>query len=286
MKTDGLFTIRKCYIPFQKFNKPITISATGDWHYDTVGHSKKQFLEYLKRSKSKNAWLLGLGDYIDLMSSSERLYFDKQDCHETTKKTFDQFVETRVDEIAKLIRKYFGTRIIGLVGGNHYFNLSYNMTSDQLLCQKLGCMYLGVNSIIRVIFKYQSSNFSNELVFCVHHGKPGRTPGASLNKLKEMANSFDADVILQGHNHDRQIDYINRIGVTSQDKLRDRKILLARTGTFLRSYMNNQSSYAVDAAYPPGDIGGVYINITPKRFYPQKGKDRVDYRWLEIEATI
>ena len=93
MKTDGLFTIKKVYIPFQKFNKPITISATGDWHYDTVGHSKKHFIEYLKRSKDRKAWLIGLGDYIDLMSSSERMYFDKGDAHETTKLTFDKFVE-------------------------------------------------------------------------------------------------------------------------------------------------------------------------------------------------
>lgn len=286
MKTTGLFTIRKYYISFHKYGKPITISATGDWHYDTEGHTREKFIEYLKKSSQKNAWLLGLGDYLDLMSSSERIGLDKTETHDTTKKSFDKFVEARVDELAKLIKKYFGNRIIGLVGGNHYFNLSYGITSDQLLCQKLGCDFLGVNSLVKVVFKYQSSNASNELVFCLHHGKSGMTPGSSINKLKEMANSFDADIILQGHNHDRQIDYINRLGVSTQDKLVDRKILLARTGSFLRNYIDNHVSYAVDAGYPPGDIGGVYINITPTREEKQVNGKREDNRWLEIEATI
>ena len=181
-----------------------------------------------------------------------------------------------------LIKKYFKDRIIGLIGGNHYFNLSYGMSSDQLLCQKLKCDYLGVNSLVKLVFKYQSSNFSNQLVLCLHHGKQGK----GLNSLKEMANSFDADVILHGHNHDRQLDYINRLGISSQDKLVDRKILLARTGSFLRNFVDNQSSYAVDASYPPGDIGRVYINITPMRKQVGHGKDREDNRWLEMEATI
>ena len=286
MKTDGLFTIKRCYISFQKYGHPITIAASGDWHCDTIGHSKGKFVEYLKKCQDKQAWLLGLGDYLDLMSSNERIGHSKTEYHETTKNTFDKFVEARVEELAKLIKKYFKDRIIGLVGGNHYFNTSYGVSSDQLLCQKLGCHYLGVNSLVKLVFKYQSSNASNQLIFCVHHGKLGRTPGASLNKLKDMANYFDADAILQGHNHDRQVDYINRLGVSSQDKLIDRRILLARTGTFLRNYMNNHASYAVDAAYPPGDIGGVFINITPIRKEKSESGKKIDARWLEIEATI
>lgn len=286
MKTDGIFTIKKFYISFQKYGEPITISATGDWHCDTVGHSKETFIEYLKRSRDKNAWLVGLGDYLDIMSSSERIGHNKTEYHDTTIKSFDKFIESRVDELSSLVKKYFGNRIIGLIGGNHNYNLSYGINSDQLLCQKLGCNYLGVNSLVKLVFKYQSSNASNELVMCLHHGKGGLTPGSSINKLKEMANSFDADIILQGHNHDRQIDYINRIGVSRQDKLVDRKILLARTGSFLRNYINGHSSYAVDAGYPPGDIGGVYITVTPNRIDLIKNKKRTDKRWLEIEATI
>ena len=108
----------------------------------------------------------------------------------------------------------------------HYYNLSYGITSDQLLCQKLGCDYLGVNSLVKLVFNYQSSNSSSEYIICLHHGKTGNTPGSSINKLKEMANSFEADAIFQGHNHDRQIDYINRLGISRQDKLIDKKILL------------------------------------------------------------
>jgi hypothetical protein len=50
--------------------------------------------------------------------------------------------------------------------------------------------------------------------------------------------------------------------------------------------MNNHASYAVDAAYSPGDIGGVYINITPTRKILSEGKLQIDNRYLEVEATI
>jgi hypothetical protein len=289
MKTDGIFTTHHFNIKFQKYGVPIYFMATGDWHVGSTAHDGKKFIEYLEEAKRLGAFLVGTGDYIDLMSTSERFGYSQVQFHEQTRNSFDKFVVARVTELSKVIKKYFGNRIIGLGGGNHYYTLSYGLTSDELLCQMLECKYLGVNSLTRVIFDYdKSSNSSLKADICIHHGlSGGRTPGTSINKLNEMANNFDADIFLQGHDHNRVIDYKNRLGLSANGKFVNRRLLLARTGTFLKTYEVNKPSYGVDALYPPSDLGGVKISITPHRTHPFISKTkRQDMRWLETEATI
>lgn len=289
MRTDGLFKVNKFKIMFNNYGEKINLSATGDWHFGCSNHDSKKFIEFLEDAKEKNAYLIGTGDYIDLLSSSERRGFINADMHDQTTETFDQLVYNKVKALADLIKKYYGNRIIGLGGGNHYHNLSYGKTSDQLLCEMLGCEYLGVNSITRLTYQYKSNKTNTfKLDICVHHGlSGGRTAAASINKLQMMANSFDADIMLQGHDHNRCVDYINRIGLSDNGVLINKRILLGRTGSFLKSYQPGKSSYAVEALYAPGDLGGINITITPKRTITKNSAGKVeDIKWLDIEATI
>ena len=288
MKTDGIFTTQIVNIKFEEYGVPINLSATGDWHCGSTSHDRGSFIEYLEEAKSLNAYLIGTGDYIDLMSTSERHNYLQVEFHDQTRNSFDEFVIARVTELAELIKKYYGNRIIGLAGGNHYYTTSYGLSSDQLLCQLLGCRYLGVNSLTRIVFDYdKSTNASLKADVCIHHGlSGGRTCGTSINKLQQIANNFNADILLMGHDHNRVIDYINRLEMSYNGKFVNRRMLLARTGSFLKAYEPNRPSYAVDALYPPADIGGVKIAITPHRTHKSVNGKRVDNRWLHTEATI
>lgn len=277
MQTDGIFTTRLIEIPFENWNQEIVLWATGDWHRNSPAHDKEKFEEFLEDAQGD--YILGVGDYLDSISTSERKAFKSMSIHDSTIKTIENLYEKYVDELADLLKN---VKVLGLCGGNHYYEFSYGLNTDSLLCKKIGCPYLGVNSIIRLLLRHDKTH-AHAVDIVIHHGQGGcRTSGASINKVERMAMSFNADIILQGHDHNRSVDYINRLGLSSNHILENKKILLARTGSFLRSYEENMPSYAVDAAYAPSDLGALKISITPRR--KKDGKE--DRRFVEIKATI
>lgn len=277
MQTDGIFTTQTIEIPFDQYNKPIVLWASGDWHYNSPNCDKEKFDEFL--AEAKGSFLLGMGDYLDSISTSERKAFRTIELHDSTVRTLEELYRRHVDALAKKLK---GIKVLGLCGGNHYYDFPSGITSDQMLCDKLNCRYLGVNSLIRLILAY-SEHHRHTVDVVIHHGLGGgRTAGASVNKLENMAKHFNADIILQGHDHNVCADYINRLGLSSNNKLENKKILLARTGSFLKSYEEGIPSYAVDSAFAPSSLGAIKISITPRRDKSNNG----DKRWVEIKATI
>jgi len=64
--------------------------------------------------------------------------------------------------------------------------------------------------------------------------------------------------------------------------LRHKKILLARTGSFLKGYEPEEDSYVAAAGLQPSNLGVVKIELTPKRtFYLKKSRFYID-----IHASI
>lgn len=266
---------------------PIYLGIFSDTHYNSPACDKDKFHKFISEIKRKKGYLLGLGDYLDSVSSSERKALRMMELHDGTTETIEDTYMQDIDDFVQAI-KPLQDRVIGLGGGNHYYQFTSGISSDQLLCLKLRCKYLGVNSIIRLLLRLNKTH-ALKVDICIHHGRGGgaKRVGTSLNHLQDMATFFDADIILQGHDHDRKVDYINRLGLSSNNILQNRKILLARTGSFLRSYEEGRSSYAVDAGYPPSDLGGVLVRLTPCREHRKFGTPkRIDKYWVDIEATI
>lgn len=288
MKTDGKFILNTVPI-ILKSNNPIWIAATGDWHKYAPQHDAKKFTEFLKEAKQLKAYLLGLGDYYDLMSTSERSVITKSDLHDSTRKDLDAIVKSRVEETAQELKQYFGDRIIGMSGGNHFYQFLSGITCDEYLAMQLNTKYLGTCSITRLCFRSAKTTRMTKYDICTHHGQTGgRTCGSSINKLQQMANNFDVDCILQGHDHNRSVDYINRLKISNGGFFVNKKILLARTGSFLKSFEPGESSYAVDAAYAPGDLGGLFIKLTPVLEYKvhPETKKRTECYYINSEVVL
>ena len=61
-----------------------------------------------------------------------------------------------------------------------------------------------------------------------------------------------------------------------------RRILLCRTGSFLKGYIPDKVSYVVKSLLSPADLGTVKIEITPRR-EKSEGKER---QYLDLHASI
>ena len=75
MKTTGIFTIHEYGIPIRSQSQPVYLHFFGDVHRDSPLHAAdawKKYLAYAKQGAHDN-WFLGMGDYVDCCSTSERI---------------------------------------------------------------------------------------------------------------------------------------------------------------------------------------------------------------------
>jgi len=246
----------------------------------------KEFLDWAKTKK--NCYFIGMGDYDDLASTSEREILRNPHLHDSTKDTLEEMYTKHVDRFYKEI-SFMKGRLVGLIEGNHYSVFSSGITTTQLLALRMGCKYLGVSSFIRLVLK-KGEHHAHNLDVWAHHGLGGgRTLGASINKLEQMYGLSTARINLMGHDHKKQIALRNRFTLMHVNNgsvtLEDQKVLLARTGSFLKGYVENKASYVVDSCMPSLDLGVVKIEITPRR-KDYGHKIRTEQRWLDIHASI
>lgn len=286
MRTTGIFTVHHYEIPFKRYGEPIYLIPFGDVHRSAPLCDDKKWIEFLHWAKRKErCYFLGMGDYDDLASTSERRILTNDDVHDSTRETLEEVYTKNTERLTKEIAFMRG-RLIGLVEGNHYAQFQNGSTTTQLMAQLLGCKYLGVTSFIILSLRYDKKH-AHRVVIWAHHGRgAGRTTGSSVNAVEQMEKIAEADIYLMGHDHKKSVAHLNKFHVSSHannfPKVRIKKILLARTGAFLRGYVNGKASYVADACLPPTDLGVVKIELTPKR----EKVNGEEERYVDIHASI
>jgi hypothetical protein len=264
MKQDGIFTLHH-YTVSARLNRPQTLLCFSDVHREAPLHATDHWKRFLKRLNSdKEALVLGLGDYLDGCSTSERKII--HELHESTEATLAGVIRGHTTSLANELKSAKG-RTLGLIGGNHYYPLKGG-SSDTLLASLLGTTYLGCSSIIRLTFDLGKDGTIDYDIGCHHGTGGGSTPGATFNNLEKMLARFEVDLVLSGHDHKKGcIPSSPRMRpVTMPDGslvLRERTPWLGRTGSFLKSYVPDQVSYNVDAGRSPCALGHIEFHITP-----------------------
>jgi hypothetical protein len=286
MNTTGIFTIHRYEIRDIKIGEPIYLIPFGDIHRSAPQCHTEKWSEFLAWAKKKpRSYFLGMGDYDDLASTSERVLLGNNGLHDSTVKTLEGLYLKHIERLAKEIGFMHG-RLVGLLEGNHYGVFQNNTTTTQKLCEFMGCPYLGVNSFIRLSLGYKKHphNYSTIDIWA-HHGRgAARTAGGRINTVEQMAKIAEADIYLCGHDHSKGAVPVSRLrlGASGHDlKLSQRKVFLIKTGSFLKAYEPNEPSYVVDAAMPPTDLGVVKIELTLRR--EQKNGD---ITWIDIHASV
>jgi hypothetical protein len=151
----------------------------------------------------------------------------------------------------------------------------------------LNTKFLGVAAFIRLSLSEnnkRNSRFSIDIF--AHHGKSsGQLAGATINSVEKMMNIAEADIFLSGHDHQKGVRPIEKLTLSEGNgglRLSKRKIMLGRTGSFLKGYMEGHASYIVDMAARPTELGVIKIEITPRRIR----KEGQDYVEMDIHASV
>lgn len=281
---DGAFTLHSYTIRFEKENQPIYLIPLGDIHRFADNHDEKRYLKMLEWIKKKNCYVLGMGDYDDFASTGERAGLRGAKLHSTSNRWLDDVCRERALKFAKEWEP-FKDRIIGMIEGNHHYVFSDGITSTQLMCQYLGVKYLGLTSAILLKFIGRSNKSANLTIFAHHGLGGGRRTGSSVNKVEDMERVLDADIYLMGHDHKKFLVNNSKLYLSNKLgnlKLKKKKILLARTGSFQLGYVDGHDNYPSSLLMPPSDLGCVKIEMTPTRVTHKK-KEQF---FMDVHASI
>jgi hypothetical protein len=274
--SDSLFTTHRFEITLDKFGEDFFIPVFSDVHryaYNCNVPGWLAFLDYCKKLQkiNKNVYYLGLGDYDDLGSNSERMKLSHSELHDTTYDSLDEYMDKRTSDFSREL-DFMKGRIIGLIEGNHHYKFSAGDTSTMRMCQYLKTKYLGGISIIRLVFKYKGADGGKHLALDIyaHHtagskGSGGRKAGASLNKLEDMADVWDVDICLAGHDHRMNSGFPVRLFLDKHMNVKQRDILLVRTGSFQKGWIPGKQGYVPTFNGKPNFLGCPILKLTPTR---------------------
>ena len=258
--------------------KQVTIIPIGDIQFGSPGCDIERLKAEIQRGLDQNAWFIGMGDYHDFLSPSNRRFLANSGLYDTAHDLIESWYMEHLEELKEILRPTKG-RWLGMLEGHHYFELSDGGTTDTELCRFLEAPFLGTCAVLRMQFKGTNSHVIDCWLWA-HHGTGGGDD--PLRQLVRVAPGFpQVDVFLQGHNTSidaRPKDMVEFYGNNGNLKMRDRRQLFVATGGFMRGYQRGrpQGTYVEKAMMRPTALGSVTVYITPTR--------RHDYNELDIHV--
>lgn len=258
-----------------------------------VARLRRQF-EWARGQEEAGAppvWFIGMGDYIDLLSPSNRSAWRSVRLYDAAQEAMQRQAEELVEQFLELAAGTAG-RWLGILHGHHYFQFEDGTTSDTRIAQRLRAPYLGSCAFVRLKFRATTPSGkrgrSLNCTLWAHHGTgSGIMPHAPLNKLYHVMNSFEADVYLIGHQTKKPVVKMPRIYMTDRPpyRLKAHTKVLCGTGGFTRGYEQGSvdlsglpaGSYVEKGMMSPVALGSPLLKIRPVFGGSKDGRfDRLD----------
>jgi hypothetical protein len=272
--------------------KPLHIIPVGDiqWagkdHYSVAESALKEHIAKGKEYEDRGETVryLGMGDYIDFLSPSNRTRLDAAALYDNALDILDKTALYLNDELFNVALKPTVGKWAGLVEGHHFKNLSTGATSDMMLCEKLRAKFLGTCGLVKFDFKTNGGNVVPFQIWAHHglgNGQAGYYPLSRLEKVSAQWNGIHA--FLMGHTCKQAMETQNQIYPTwpkGKLKLEHRKVYLVGTGGFSRSYVEGakqgrvpRGHYSEKGMMAPVPLGSPIIHVVPRI--------SAGYGWLE-----
>jgi hypothetical protein len=286
MKHLSIFKTHVHEIKIDKITDKINLWLFGDVHRDTSACDVDRWRWFLKQSKEcENPYYLGMGDYHDFASYKEGQKMQSIGLHDQTIEAINELVKKRNRAFAMEI-KQMRNRLIGLIGGNHTW-LEDGITSDEDLANRMGCEYLGWVTLVSLRISFANSSSKKMVnIFACHGLGGGRVLGSQVRKVEDLFQVIpSADIYAMGHDHSRGAWPQPRLyPVYGRDgvRIKQQRQFFCRTGSFMKSYEEGNSGYAVSKLMKPADLGALRLDISFHR-------DRTNYEdtlITDIEARI
>ena len=183
-------------------NETVTLMPIGDAQVGVEAADLKRLKSHMEWGfHTKHALFLGMGDYVDMASPSNRRTLKAAGLYDTV----TEALQVKAQEDIKTFLQhtlYSKGAWLGLLQGHHYMDMADGSTSDMKIAEALRAPFLGDAAIVRIIFDKHKDVDGLPLkadIWC-HHGRGGGVGAAApISLLEKTARGFDADIYLMGH---------------------------------------------------------------------------------------
>ncbi len=266
-------TARSIQIPHQE---ELLIVPIGDLQYGSEGCDFDRFERHIAwAAKKPNAYFLGMGDFLDVASPSNRRALKEAALYDSVQDALDELAAHHLAEIERVLAPTKG-RWLGFLRGHHFWEFQDGTTSDLRLAQAMGAPFLGDAAILRILFPSRSRQKRPSLAVWCHHGQgSGAFQSSPIQKLEQLSRGWEGiDVFLIGHYHRKAAAKMHRLHPVFADHsntLRHRTVVLACTGGFLKGYQEGSArggipagTYVEQGMMVPTALGGIVIVCRPR----------------------
>jgi len=240
----------------------IKIYLVGDIHGGTV-HCHQSLLEQtIKKIKDNpEAYWIDMGDKCEFISTKDKRWdgggiagWVKPDYIGISQADWYMDLMTPVKD-----------KCLGLIEGNHESTWTGQTDTNvqHYICSKMGVPDLSAACFIRFNFKRASTDKSLTGFF-THGAGSAITPGAKLTRLQRLMDSFEADIVAQGHVHELLTYSRPYMELDRTLQVKQRVKVGALTGCYFRTYTQDvASSYGERKNYPPVMLGSPVVVYNP-----------------------
>jgi len=263
----------------------VLVVCTGDWQLDPVmrGRPRNADVPRLQRMLEwglrNDAYFIGLGDYSDAMSPSNRERWQHSNLYDSAQDAMEQAAERIQEELEEITAPTQG-RWLGLVTGHHYHPYQDGSTTDSRLAAYLRAPHLGDSALVHMLLPTPGTgNKARPMVrLWAAHGNGSGQPGRALAKVANTGMQIvdNADAYVMGHFHKAEFTKVQRIGSYGgerggQPRMMARDIAIACSGSFLRGYTEGSrrglvpsGSYVEKGLMSPSALGAVWLSFRPR----------------------
>ena len=224
---------------------------------------------------------VGMGDYTDFMSPSNRARLKSANLYDTAMDVIDHKAMELTEDIYERALKPTVDKWVGLVEGHHLHELKDGTTTDMRLCEMLKAQFLGTTGVIRLNFavpghRKRVGGGGISAVIWVHHGVGnGMTGYYPLTRLeKEAARWEGVDVFAIGHTTKKAAEWANKVYPRwrgGRSDLTHRMVILLGTGGYSKTYIENamqgqipRGGYAEQKMLGAAIVGSPVVHIRPR----------------------
>lgn len=281
--------------------QPALVMPAGDiqWFGDDREIALEKLQKHIAWGVEHGAWFVGMGDYIDAFSPSNRQRLKAAGLYDNANRVLDSAARRLVEELYERALKSSKGRWLGLLSGHHYADLRDGTTTDQLLAGMLDAPHLGDCAYVRL--RFVKGPKSGCVLIWAHHGQgSGKSAAAPVQKLEGLAAAWEADIFLMGHQSkvaaapvDRCFPVWPRGDGVQPSRLFYKTVLLVGTGSFARGYVERRrdgetaaGTYVEKGMMRPVSLGAPVITVTPRMREVRdpgdrgKGRDNHTQVWL------
>lgn len=252
---------------------PVTICPLGDiqWAGDEEEIAYDMLAEHIELCLMRPSPLfVGMGDYIDFASPSNRERLMQARLYDTATKVIANASKDLVDDLYRRLLQPTEGKWLGLTRGHHHHQVTVSHLedgtevmedSDVYLAKLLGARWLDEMGVVKIVFP--GGGIFRLLVM---HGTGNSVfPWGPLMKLYRLMPHFSVDLLLMGHQTKKAAGEVDRINFPGEgDEIHHQTIKMVGTGGWMKGYIKGRRTYVSQAGLGPVALGQPVIHLRPR----------------------